>query len=295
MALASGRIGLTPQRVRLTPLGRAACSGLVGGAETAAAEEEHGEPAGDPEGEAPVEVVGDVPWEVHAPSLVHRSGAHGVVLGEEEGSAGGKDSKLEDAHEQSAVDGADSPSVSPRANEHEQGVQTDQTEEGAHKGGEKGHLGALSLAVDVAIVNHGDPVIKVVSVNILVVVVDAVHVKVDSQVVHEVAIAIQLIDILVSRPVACTVIIVVSTASESTALAWLEVIGVRSDVSNLVSQLSCWANASRIDVSNMRSVDAGTSIVVDGAISHLLPFFESLRIVSDWVVSIESVASSVVR
>ena len=286
---------MPPQRVRSTALGGAACSGLVGGAETAAAEEEHGEPARDPDREAPVEVVSDVPWEVHAPSLVHRSGAHGVVLREQEGGAGGKDGKLEDAHEQSAVDRADSPSVSPCADEHEQGVQTDQTEEGAHEGGKEGHLGALSLAVDVAIVNHVEPVLEVVSVNVLVVVVDAAHAKVDSQVVHEVAIAIQLIDILVSRPVISTIIGVASRASESTALAWLEVRGIRSEVSNLVGQLLCWVNVNLIDVSNMRSVDASTSIVVDGAISHLLPFVESLLIVSDWVVSLESVACSVVR
>ena len=146
----------------------AVCSGLVGRAETAAAVEEHGEPAGDPDHQAPVEVVGDVPWHVDAPGGMQRSHAESVVLGEHKGGAGGEDSKLEDAHEESAVDGADSPSVSPGADEHEQGVQADETEQGAHEDADGGHLGALGLAVNVAIVDHLDVGIEEVLVKVLV-------------------------------------------------------------------------------------------------------------------------------
>lgn len=103
---------------------------------------------------------------------MHGAGTHGVVLGEEEGGGGGEDGELEDAHEEGAVDRAGSPSVSPGSDEHEEGVEADKTEEGAHEGGEEGHLGASLLAVDVTVVNHGDEGIEIVLVDVLVVVVN---------------------------------------------------------------------------------------------------------------------------
>ena len=70
----------------------------------------------------------------------------------------------------SEVDRADSPSVSPGSDEHEEGVEADKTEEGAHESGEESHLGASGLAVDVTVINHGDVVIEEVLVEVLVVV-----------------------------------------------------------------------------------------------------------------------------
>lgn len=101
---------------------------------------------------------------------MHGAGTHSVVLGEEESGGGGEDGELEDAHEESAVDRADSPSVSPGSDEHEEGVEADKTEEGAHESGEESHLGASGLAVDVTVINHGDVVIEEVLVEVLVVV-----------------------------------------------------------------------------------------------------------------------------
>ena len=192
---------------------RCGCSALVGGAETAAAEEEHEEPASDPDDEGPVEVVGDVPWHVRAPGCVHGSGADGVVLGEQERGAGGEDSKLEDAHEQGAVDGADSPVGSPGADEHKEGVEADETEEGAHESGEDGHLRALLLAVDVAVVDHVEEVFEVITVDVLVVVVDATDAKVDAQVCNirsgeSLTVLHCLVNILISGPVTSRIIFI---------------------------------------------------------------------------------------
>ena len=61
--------------------------GLVCGAESTAAEEEHGEEGDDPEGESHVEIISHSPDHILTVGLDHRAAADGVVLGEEETSS----------------------------------------------------------------------------------------------------------------------------------------------------------------------------------------------------------------
>lgn len=121
-----------------------------GGAQAAADEDEHPDEAEDPRHEDHVEVVCHGPIE-GITCVKHRSCANRVVLGEKAGADGDQDSKLEEASEHSAVDGADSPSVSPRSNKHKERVEADDAVGCTHQGGHHCELGALCLAVDVTI------------------------------------------------------------------------------------------------------------------------------------------------
>ena len=76
---------------------------------------------------------------------------------------------MEHANSEGAVDRADSPSVSPRANEHEDGIEADEAVDGTEEASNDGELGASSLAVDITVLNHIDVVAQQVSVQVLVI------------------------------------------------------------------------------------------------------------------------------
>ena len=76
---------------------------------------------------------------------------------------------MEHADSEGAVDRADSPSVSPRANEHEDGIEADEAVDGTEEASNYGELGASSLAVDITVLNHIDVVAQQVSVQVLVI------------------------------------------------------------------------------------------------------------------------------
>ena len=76
---------------------------------------------------------------------------------------------MEHANSEGAVDRADSPSVSPRANEHEDGIEADKAVDGTEEASNDGELGASSLAVDITVLDHIDVVAQQVSVQVLVV------------------------------------------------------------------------------------------------------------------------------
>lgn len=138
-----------------------------GGAHAAADEDEHPDPAEDPGDEDGVEVVGHGPHEGVA-GVGEGARADGVVLGEEAGAHGDQDGELEEAGEEGAVDGAHSPPPPPRADEHEEGVEADDAVGGAHQRRHHGELGALRLAVHVAVFHKFDQVLQVVLVEALV-------------------------------------------------------------------------------------------------------------------------------
>ena len=142
--------------------------GLVCGAEAAAAEEEHGEEGDDPEGESHVEIISHSPDHILTVGLDHRAAADGVVLGEEEGSDDDRKDELAHAGGKSADDRAESPSVSPGADEHEDGVKTNKTVGEAHEASDEGKVGSGGLAVDVAILDQINVVREEISVKILI-------------------------------------------------------------------------------------------------------------------------------
>jgi len=61
---------------------------------------------------------------------------------------------LEQAENHGEVDGADSESVSPGANEHEKGVKADQAVNSAQKDSDERELRALGLAVNITVINQ---------------------------------------------------------------------------------------------------------------------------------------------
>ena len=65
-----------------------------------------------------------------------------------------REGHFEEANEESAVDRADSPSVSPGANEHEKRVEADETVDNTHEGSDQSQLRACFLAVNVAVINQ---------------------------------------------------------------------------------------------------------------------------------------------
>ena len=153
--------------------------GLVCGAEAAAAEEEHSEEGDDPEGESHVEIISHSPDHILTVGLDHRAAADGVVLGEEKGSDDDRKDELAQAGGESADDRAESPSVSPGANEHEEGIKTNETVGEAHEASDHGEVGSGGLAVDVAILDQINVVSEEISVKILI---SPVHVSTDGDV-----------------------------------------------------------------------------------------------------------------
>ena len=139
-----------------------------GRAETAANEAEHSDERGDPEAESHVEVVGHCPDVSLTHCFLHRAGADSIVFSEHHSANGNERSKLEQADAESAVDGADSSPCSPGANEHENSVQGDKSIDGAHEASDGGQLGALGLAVNIAVLHQVNVVLQQVSVQVLI-------------------------------------------------------------------------------------------------------------------------------
>jgi len=134
---------------------RRVCSdvSLVGRAHAEGEEEEHEEDLGDPHADVGSVVVGHGPHEC-AGGRGEGAGAevHGVAA-EEEGAGDDEDSELEDAGEQGAVHAADSVSVSPGTDEHNERVDNNDAEGGSVENGNDGETGAGCLAVDVAVLD----------------------------------------------------------------------------------------------------------------------------------------------
>ena len=82
---------------------------------------------------------------------VKRAGTHSVVLSKHQGSNGYEKSKLEYAGGEGAIDRADSPSVSPSANKHEEGIQTNDAVRDTHENGHNGELRTLGEAVGITV------------------------------------------------------------------------------------------------------------------------------------------------
>jgi hypothetical protein len=124
--------------------------GLVGGAQSTADEYKHPDEAEDPNNKCDVKVVGHGPGEGFGGSF-ERARAQSIILCEHEGADNTKNNELEEAGEEGAVDGADSPSVPPSSNEHEKCVETDDTVDDAHEGSDQSKLRSRFLAVDVTV------------------------------------------------------------------------------------------------------------------------------------------------
>ena len=137
-------------------------------AETAAAEEHHSEEADDPEGEGHIEIIGHSPDHIVAIRLHHRAGADRVVFCEEQGTNNDRKDKLDETGSGSANDRAESPSVSPDTNEHENCVQGNNAVGGSHQTGDKSELRARLLAVNVTVLNQINPVFQKVTVEVLI-------------------------------------------------------------------------------------------------------------------------------
>ena len=82
---------------------------------------------------------------------VERSSANNVVLGEQHGSDGNEKSELKHAGDEGAVDRANSKPVPPSANEHSDGIESNNGVCDAHEDGDCGELRALGEAVDVTV------------------------------------------------------------------------------------------------------------------------------------------------
>ena len=111
--------------MQLDVFGRRECSvlGLVGRTEAADEEAEHQEDLGGPQADVGGVVISHGP---HQSAGGRREGAHAegrCVLAEEEGGGDDDDSELEQAGEDGEVDTADSPSVSPGTDEHEERIE----------------------------------------------------------------------------------------------------------------------------------------------------------------------------
>ena len=154
------------------------CFGAIGSvvgddsrAEAAADEGNHEDTASDPEVESHGEIV------VHGPSetiesVCQRSSANTVVPGEHHGSNDDVEDHLNEASNQGAVDGADSPSVSPGTDEHEERVKSDNSEGSSHEGCNYGELGATFLAIHVTVICKILKSLKELSCHFFVIVVD---------------------------------------------------------------------------------------------------------------------------
>ena len=131
----------------------------------AADEAEHEEEGDNPEGASDVEIVSHGP-DADTPGRSHGAHADLGVLGVEEGAGGDEDTELEEADEPGEVSGADSESVSPGADKHKESVEGDEAVNKTHETGDEGQLGASSLAVDIAIINHVDVVSEVLTIDL---------------------------------------------------------------------------------------------------------------------------------
>ena len=138
-----------------------------GGAHSAADEDKHPNKASNPNNKGDVEVICHSPR--HTSSCVkQRACTDSVSLCKQEGADDTEDNELEEASEESAVYGADSPSVSPGSNEHEKCVKANNTIGDAHESSNKGHLGACPLAVDVTVISLLNLSLKEVLVEVLI-------------------------------------------------------------------------------------------------------------------------------
>ena len=73
---------------------------------------------------------------------------------------------MEEADEPGEVGGTNSELVSPGANKHKESVEGDKAVNETHKTSNEGQLGASSLAVDIAIINHVDVVSEVLTIDL---------------------------------------------------------------------------------------------------------------------------------
>ena len=124
--------------------------GSEGGAQSAAEEDKHPDEAEDPNDKRDVEVVCHGPGQAYG-GRIQRACADSVPFCEQEGSDDTKKNELEEAGEEGAVDGADSPSVPPGANEHANGIDANNCVCNAHKNGHYCELRALGETVDITV------------------------------------------------------------------------------------------------------------------------------------------------
>ena len=124
-----------------------------GGAHSAAEEDKHPNEANDPNNKGDIEVICHVPRHAFS-GIEERTSTDSIILCEHKGTNDDEDNELEEANEESAVDRADSPSVSPGANEHEKRVEADKTVDNTHEGSDQSQLRACFLAVNVAVINQ---------------------------------------------------------------------------------------------------------------------------------------------
>ena len=138
------------EQTKSAELGDRAVGSAVGGAHSAADERQHENQGHDPEVECHRDVV------VHGPpeageGVGERAATDVVVLGEEHGAGDDGEDELEHASDEGAVDGADSPSVPPGTDEHEERVKSDDAEGGTHELSDDGETRAELLAVHVTV------------------------------------------------------------------------------------------------------------------------------------------------
>lgn len=124
-----------------------------GGAETAREPDEHCEPSNDPKCGGHEDVVTVMPDE-GSEGVVKRSGADLVEFGEEHRGDSDKAGELNHASAHGAVDGGDSGPVVKGADEHEDSVEADDTEDTGHEASDNSQLGASGLAVKVTVLNE---------------------------------------------------------------------------------------------------------------------------------------------
>ena len=138
-----------------------------GGAHSAADEDKHPNEANDPNNKGDIEVV------CHSPrhgsgGCKERATADSVILCYQKSTDYTEDNELEQAGEESAVNGADSPSVSPGSDEHEKRVKADNTVNNAHECCDQSQLRACLLAVDVTVIDQFYKILEEVLVQVLI-------------------------------------------------------------------------------------------------------------------------------
>ena len=138
-----------------------------GGAHSAADEDKHPNEAEDPNNKGDIEVVCHMPRHALG-GISERARADSIILCEHKSTDNTEDNELEEADAESAVDGADSPSVSPGSNEHEKRVEADETVDNTHEGRDKSELRACLLAVDVTVIHHFNIILYEVLVEVLI-------------------------------------------------------------------------------------------------------------------------------
>ena len=146
--------------------------GLLSGAHAAADERQHKDQAANPQVEGHHKVIVHCPPEAFE-GVGEGAGANVVVLGEHHSAGNNGEDELEHAGDEGAVDRTDPPSVSPGADEHEECVEGDDTEGGAHEDSDDGELGSSLLAIHVTVVVEVDEGLAEVSGQVLVGPVDS--------------------------------------------------------------------------------------------------------------------------